>query len=300
MYINKSATPAYIAAVGMIEKYIRQYIESGELRDRFNAFDKEEVPWGTGFDISTILGATKYASKQAEHGDYDPNAFTLRFNTKTYGQYAVTLDPQKVNECIDSDAKSAEYAAQITESLYQGWTRDKNVAVSGECTKLIAKSALSGVEITLGADVDTWAIDFLTAVKTAVEDIREGIQGTAYGNTQVGSGYIAARDVVIVMSNATSASLDSHGYAKVFTPEYLDAANVTRITSNKIADNVALVTDARNIQVRRKYEKFVGPIENSDGSQNFFYNKEEYIEAAIDADSGLVAFPFKVIKTSEG
>lgn len=299
MYTNKSATPAYITAVGMIEKYIRQYFESGELRDRFNAFDKEEVPFGTGFDITTVLAATKQNSKAAEHGDYPANAFSLRFDTKTYGQYAVTLDPQKVNECIDSEERSAEYASLITESLYQGWTRDKNTAVAAECTKLIGKSTASGGTVELGTDVDAWAIDLLTQIKSHVEDLREGVTGTSYGNSIVAANLIAARDIVIVMSNATAAALDTHGYAKVFGADYLDTANVTRITSNKIAENTVLITDARNIQVRRKFEKLVGPLENSDGSQNFFYNKEEYIEAAIDTESGAVAFPFYVISTTE-
>lgn len=299
MYTNSSPTPQYVAAVQMIEKYIRQYFASGELQDRFQAFDKTAEPYGAGFDISVILAATKQTSKQAEHGSYPPNGFALRFATKTGGQYAVTLDPAKVNACVDSEAAAQEYAAMLTESLYQGWTRDKANAVATECGKIIAQSAKSGTKITLGADVEAWALSMLTQIKAQVMNLREGIKGSDYGNKIVGSNEIAANDIVIVMSHNTAATLDAYGYAKVFTPDYVDVNNVTRITSNKIEDNTVLIIDAKNIQVRKKYEAFVGPLQNSDGSQNFFYNREEYIEAAVAQTSNEVAFPFYVIKTQE-
>lgn len=302
MEINANYTLAFDATVGMIAKLVRQYIESGELSERFAAFDKEAVDFGNGFEIDVVLSATGNDSKQAEHGTYAPTTMALTFTTKVGKQYAVTMQENKVRECVGDTGKQQEYAAQLTESLYQGWVNDKNAGVAAVCTELIGKSALSGVTVTLGADVSAYAEDVIKEVKLAVEDIREGVAGTDYGNALVADKRIAARDVVVVMSNALAALLDVNGFAKAFSPEYLEARNITRITSNRIAENTVLITDARNIQVRRKYERMVGPIQNSDGSYNMFYNKEEYIAAAIASGgtyNGQVAFPFKVITTTE-
>lgn len=304
MNINSSVTLAIDSTVGMLAKLVRQYIESGELSERFAAFDKTEVEFGKGFEIDVVLAATKQSAgtKAAEHGTYAPTVMSLAFDTPTGGQYAVTMDEQRVRECVGDVAAQQQYAAELTESLYQGWIDDKNAAVAAECAKIIAQSAKSGGTVTLGADVDAYAQEVLRQLKTVVEDIREGYTGTEYGNTAVGSKRIAARDVAIVMSNALAATLDVNGYAKVFSPEYLQMVNVIRITSSRIEEGTVLITDARNIQVRRKYERLVGPIQNSDGSYNMFYNKYDYISAAIGASgtyANVVAFPFYVIKTTE-
>lgn len=302
MNLNADYTLAYNSTVGMIAKLVQQYIDSGALSERFNAFDKPAIEYGNGFELDTMLAASAQSTKAAEHGAFPPKVQSLVFSTVTGKQYAVTLDEKRVRECVgDAQAQSA-YAAELTESLYQGWYNDKNAAVAGELAKLIGKNNLSGATVTLGTDVAKFAEDMITAIKTWVENIREGVAGTDYGNAFVGSGRIAARDVVIVMSNSLAAMLDVYGYSKAFTPAYLETANVMRITSNRIAENTVLVTDTRNVQVRRKYEKFVGPIQNSDGSENFFYNKEEFIAAAIVSGGtydGQVAYPFKVITTTE-
>lgn len=311
MVINSNFTLKYNATLGMISKLVAQYLESGELRDRFSAFNKTAVEYGTGFEIDVVLASTKYApsagERAPEHGTYAPNAFALAFDTPTGGQYPITIQPQRIRECVDNLTMQEEYAAQLVESVYQGWTDDKNAAIAAEIAKIFGASEKSGATVTLGTGegaAEEWAVDMLTAIKTWVENFREGVTGTSYGNTIVGNGRIAARDVVICMSNATAAALDSHGFAKVFTPEYLEASGVTRVTSNRFADNTVVVMDARNIQVRRKYDYMTDAIQNSDGSYNLFYNKYEYIEAAIDgstggATSGQVAFPFIVISTTE-
>lgn len=304
MYINSSPAITYDATVQLLTRYVRLYIESGELSERFAALDKEEVRYGSGFDITTILSATKNATgtKLAEHGSYPPNAFTLRFSNEVGGQYGVSIDELRVQDCVGDEEKIRQYAAELTESLYQGYFDDKNAAIATEAAKIIAQSAKSSVAVTLGTDTKQYALDVLTEIKAAVEDIREGITGTSYGNTLVAGKRIAARDVIIIMSNSLAALLDTNGYARVFSPEYLQAANVVRITSNRIAENTVLITDTRNIQVRRHKERFVGPIENSDGTMNYFYNKYDFIEAAVATDttySGQVAFPFKVITTTE-
>ena len=134
MTIDTSFTGAYDATVNSISKLVRMFIESGELRDRFGVFDKPEVPYGDAYEVSVILGADNKVSSgnrtATEHGKYAINGEDLIFSTKTEGQYAVTFDEERVVACVNDVAKKEEYAAEIVQSLYQGWIRDKNAAVA--------------------------------------------------------------------------------------------------------------------------------------------------------------------------
>lgn len=299
--VNKSYELTYSDTVGLLSKLVSQYLRGSGLSSRFSALDKDAVRHGNGFEVDLVLAAKKQndgSTKADEHGSYKPKVMAMTFNKTIGGQYAVTLDERRVLECVGDDAKLQEYAAELTESLYQGWYDDKNAGVASAAAEIIEKAELSQVEISLGEDVAAFAQAVLMNVKAKVEDLREGITGTSFGNTFVGDQRVAARDIFLVMSNAMAATLDVYGYAKVFDAEYLQARNVTRITSNRIPENTVLITDTDNIQVRQKYEKFVD-IENSDGTMNFFYNKYEYVEPAIDATGSYVGFPFVVVKSKE-
>ena len=299
MTINTAYTGAYEATVLAVAKLVRQFVESGELRDRFAVFEKDAVEFGDAFELSVVLGQTNSATGTAatEHGKYSPQGFELIFSTTLSGQYAVTISDQKIKECVGDTAKQEEYAAELVQSLYQGWIRDKNTAVAAAATSLIT-GATHSTAVTIGTDTQEYATDMLTAAKTWCENLREGVTGRSYGNTNVGSNEISSRDIVLVMSNAMAALLDTYGYARSFNEEYLSLGEVRRVGSNKIADNTILVTDARNIQVRRKYDRMVGPIQNADGSYNMIYNKEEFI-AAAKTSAGIVAFPYIVIIGTE-
>ena len=61
MVINSNYELAFKATVGMVAKLVAQYIESGELKDRFSAFDKTAVEYGKGFEIDVVLAASKYS-----------------------------------------------------------------------------------------------------------------------------------------------------------------------------------------------------------------------------------------------
>lgn len=304
MNINTNYNLAFDATVGMIKKLVQTYIYGGELTSRFDIFDKDAVEYGQGFELSVLLAAAKQndgSTKADEHGVYRPKGMSLVFDKVFGGQFAVTLDERRVNECVGNAAKAQEYAAELVETLYQGWIDEKNKGVAESLGELVTAGTASVVNVPLGEDVAEFAQAILMNVKAKVEDLREGVTGASYGNTFVGDSRIAARDVVIVMSNTMAATLDVYGYAKVFSPEYVDTTGVRRITSSRIPEDTILITDARNVQVRRHFDKFV-EIENSDGSRNFFYNKYEFVAPAIangGTYDGQIGFPYVVIKKQE-
>ena len=306
MHINSNVTLNYNSTVGLITKLVKQYIDSGMLEERFRVFDAEPVEYGLGYSRATVLAATKQndgSSKAEEHGAFPPKVMATFQDTIIGGQWAVTLDRRRLNECVGDAAAAQEYAAELTESLYQGWITEKNKGVAGAAGEVIAKSDASGITVTLTEDQEEkFASTILMTIKAKVEDLKEGVKGSDYGNSFIGDSEIAAHDIVIVMSNDLAALLDVYGFARVFAPEYLRENRVRRVTSNKIAADTVLITDARNISARDKYEEFVD-IRNSDGTINYFYNKYQYISAAIANDEGTyngqVAYPYYVIKKTE-
>lgn len=297
--INTAPNNELSATYGALIKRVKQYLTSGRIKSRFSVFDGEEIKHGKGYEVNILLGATNKTdpnTKYDEHGEYKSNTVTLFSEQLIRGKYAITISAEKLAEITGDDTKQAEFAAELADTLYQGEIDDRNAAIYN-AINILNTSPNSTASVTIGTDISQAAIDFLTTIKAKVDDFYEGVTGTSYGNTYVGDKRMSAEKVVIIMSNATGAWLDGNGYAKVFTDSYLQATGVTKITTNRMPDNVVIVTDSRNIQYHKKFESFV-EIPQSDGSYNDFYNKDAYCDTMKNSD-GVVAFPYVVIQGTE-
>lgn len=270
-----------------IEKYVRQYIESGALKTRFDFFESDEITNGIGFEINLILGATGSTQKQDEHGKYNPKVMTVVSNTNEKWQYAVTIDEAEVEKCTGNEEKVQEYAMKLTESLYQGWIDKKNVLVSGAIERLLSRAPTASYAVE--QNTGETARNLLVAIKSKVNDFLEGVTGNSYNNTIIGNDRIASERIAVLVSNTTKAMLDVHGYGTTFNKEYADIP-VEIIATNRLDDGVALVTDARNIQVH-KWRENIKRIENSDFSYNIFHNVLYRIDAMQDSTTFVSAFP---------
>lgn len=302
-YINAVPEAALEPTYNALIKYVKQYITSGHLRSRFDVFEREAVELGAGIETNIILAATNLQTtaetpKPAEHAVYKPKVVTIISNVKTPAKYAVTIDECRLAKCVGSREKLEEYAAELVQSLYQGWINDKNAGVAAALERLVAAAPVP-VQIPLNAgNPSAFAESLLTNVKAAVEDLREGVTGASYNNVEIGDSRIAAEKVVMVMSNATAALLDTYGFSKAFNPEYLETRGVERVTSSRVPENTVIITDSRNIILHKNCEKFV-TITNSDGSVNHFYNVAYFIDAAIRSDEDTVGFPIKILQGKE-
>lgn len=305
-YINTAPAAGLEATYNALLKYVKQYITSGNLKSKFDIFEREEVTKGAGIESNIILAATNVrpteaTARAAEHGTYTPKVFTLISTGRKPAQYAVTVNKDRLSLCVNDDEALRKYAAELTESLYQGWVNDKNAGVSQGLTSLVQVATTAAtVDIAIGAGGQAYADALIAAIKTQVEDMREGVTGASYGNTEIGASRIAADTVAIVMSNATAAFLDTYGYAKAFNDEYLAAGDVERVTSSRIAENTIIVTDSRNIILHKRNEDFVD-IPNSDGSHNLFYNVNYFMDIAggeVD-EAKIIGYPIKIIKGTE-
>lgn len=307
-YINKAPAAALEATYNALLKYVMQYITNGNLKSKFDIFEREAVEMGAGIESNIILAATNVKTaattpKAEEHGTYTPKVFTLISTARKPAQYAVTVEPARLALCVNNKAALQKYAAELVESLYQGWTNDKNAAVATGLNTLVTTVGTNAISIEIGDGKQDYADALLTAIKTQVEDIREGVEGNSYGNTDIGTSRIAADTVVIVMSHATAAFLDTYGYSKAFNEEYMQASNVERVTSNRVDENTIIVTDSRNVILHKRRDELVD-IKNSDGSINYFYNVDYFVDVATgastaDSDVTIVGYPIKVIKGVE-
>lgn len=317
--VNAAPAAELESTYNALIKYVKQYIESGELRTRFDVFQREDVTEGGGIEVNIILSAAPVLAttgsgnisftKAAEHGKYNPKVVTLFSTKRSKAQYAVTIDECRLRLCVGDEAKLREYAAELTESLYQGWTDDKNTYVYEALDTLYGAANVSGrgnKELTIPTDgtateaqLQDYARRAISYIKSCVEDFAEGVTGESYGNEDIATWRIAARSVAIVMSNYTASVLDVYGYANAFNEEYLKTRDITRITTNRMPDFNILITDARNIILHRRCDNLV-EIKNSDGSRNVFYNVDYFIDAAIDgkaeaAPYGIAQFPVRAL-----
>lgn len=298
MTINGNVTLNYDSTVKAVYKLVRQYIESGELRDHFDAFDGDEIAYGNSYEMTVLLGGTKSSNPQNSdaHGSFAPNGFQLSFSTTIDNRYQVTMTPDDIMACMTGESEYNEYAAKLTQTLYQGWIDDKNAAIYDALDTLMTSPA-SKVTVTLGTDVLQFARDMIATIKAKVNSFREGVTPSSYGNTTGGTARnIAARRIAIVMSHDLAATLDANGYAQAFNAQYLETADVVRIATNRLEGDSVLVTDVRNVQVHPRFEALTH-IPNPDGGENIFYKKKMFVEAAKTGTQ--VAFPYVVIETTE-
>lgn len=293
IFVNNVPTAELDTTYKMLHKYVEQYLTSGRIKSKFDFFETEELRYGEGFEINITYAAdgtdTATTARLAEHGNYAPNTLNVIVKAPFERQYGVTIDEKRIARCVGNEAKLREYAGELVDSLMQGEITDKNAAVYTEINKLA--NVPSSVTVTqASAGEEAIAAAFLQATKAKVEDFREGVTGASYGNDSAPANkYIAAEKIAIIMSNTLASILDVYGFAKVFSPEYLQANNVERITTARAPENTIFITDGRNIQVKRVWQKDVS-IMNSDGSVNEFHNVKLQV-AGLFTDAGVPIFP---------
>lgn len=290
---------------GKLFKIVEEIITSGNLKSRFDIFEREAVELGDGIETTVVLASDgqDYSgddpatnTKYSEHGYYKANTVNIVSTAKKPRQYAKTVKDSEIAQSVNSREKMIRLAEEIINSLYQGWIDDKNKYVAAALSELATNA--TAVNVPIGTDNKTYALALLAQIRAVVADLEEGVTGESYGNAEIGKKSIAAEQIVVVINPATKALLEVYGLADAFNRDDRDPS-VTWLVSNKIAENTAIITDSRNIVLRKRWDKLV-PIPNSDGSINYFYNVDYFIDLQVtNSTTSSPAFPVKVIKGTE-
>ncbi len=289
-------------------KYAKMYIESGNLKSRFDIFESEEAVHGQAIETRVILAAEgkdlndanpNTNNKYEEHAYYKGKVFTVVATDSKPRQYGITVSDRQINKVVHTEEEAQRFAAELVQSLYQGWISDKNKYLAaifdGIITNATGKTTVNYPAS--GADDEKYAKAFLTAIKTKVKEFREGVTGASYGNAEVGQSEIASSDIVVIINSATASLLDSYGLASTFHDDYLKT-DVTFVESSKIPENRAVIVDKRNIVLKKRFERLVD-IPNSDGSYNWFLNVDFFIDANKNTAGTVYAFPVWVVEGVE-
>lgn len=311
MAINAKSVPSaeYQAGVskwtGKLFKIVEEIITSGNLKSRFDIFERDAVELGDGVETTIVLASDgqDYSgndpannNKYSEHAYYKANTINIVSTAKKPRQYAKTVKDSEIAKTVNSREKLIRLAEEYVASLYQGWIDDKNKYVAAALAELATNATT--VNVPIGTDNKTYALALLAQIRAVVADLEEGVTGMSYGNAEIGSKSIAAEQVVVVINPATKALLEVYGLADAFNRNDRDPS-VTWLVSNKVAKNTAIITDSRNIVLRKRWDKLV-EIPNSDGSINYFYNVDYFIDLQVtNSTSKSPAFPVKVIKGTE-
>lgn len=290
---------------GDLYRVMSELIYEGNLKSRFDAFESEAAEMGAGLEVSIILAAkgqdysktSTGSNKYEEHAFYKPKVINIVSTERKPKQYAVTVSDEEIALASTSRDKMIRKAEAYVNTLYQGWINDKNSSIADAIAQIAANASWTQ-NITIGADPKAYALELLSTLQGAVDELREGVTGTTYGNTEVGEDRIAAERIVVLVNPNTKALLNVYGLADAFNRSDREV-DVIWLTSNRIAENTAIVTDARNIVLKRRWEQLVD-IKNSDGSMNYFYNVDYFIDVLVtDTTTNRPALPVKVIKGTE-
>lgn len=287
---------------GALFKIVKTLIETSDLKTRFDVFEDENIEVGNGYETSIILAQKGQDSagdnpetnnKYEEHGYYKANTVNIvNFTTKPR-QYAVTVKDSEIAKIMNNKAKMVEFAEKLVNSLYQGWTDDKNKYVA-EAIKLLQTKTANVQNITITPDIKEYSLAMLAAIMGTAATFREGIEGEQYGNNEIGKNSIASNEIVVLINPNTYALLKVYGLAEAFHRGDRET-DVTFIESARLDENTAIVTDKRNISTRKRWEDLV-KIPNSDGSWNFFYNTDWFIDYQVtNSTTQTPAFPAKII-----
>lgn len=312
MAIKAKSVPSaeYAAGVskwtGKLFKIVEEIITSGNLKSRFDIFEREAVELGDGVETTIVLASDgqDYSgddpatnnNKYSEHAYYKANTINIVSTAKKPRQYAKTVKDSEIAKTVNSREKLIRLAEEYISSLYQGWIDDKNKYVAAALAELATNATT--VNVPIGTDNKTYALALLAQIRAVVADLEEGVTGTSYGNAEIGSKSISAEQVVVVINPATKALLEVYGLADAFNRNDRDPS-VTWLVSNRVAENTAIITDSRNIVLRKRWDKLV-EILNSDGSINYFYNVDYFIDLQVtNSTTKSPAFPVKVIKGTE-
>lgn len=308
MAIKTGSTPSaeYSAGVskwtGKLFKIVEEIITSGNLKSRFDIFERDAIELGDGVETTIVLASDgqDYAggdpatnNKYSEHAYYKANTINIVSTAKKPRQYAKTVKDSEIAKTVNSREKLIRLAEEYISSLYQGWIDDKNKYVAAALAELATNATT--VNVPIGTDNKTYALALLAQIRAVVADFEEGVTGKSYGNNEIDTKSIAAEQVVVIIHPATKALLEVYGLADAFNRDDRNPS-VTWLVSNKVAENTAIITDSRNIVLRKRWDKLV-EIPNSDGSINYFYNVDYFIDLQVtNSTTKSPAFPVKVIK----
>lgn len=311
MAIKARSVPSaeYLAGVskwtGKLFKIVEEIITSGNLKSRFDIFERDAIELGDGVETTIVLASDgqDYSgddpttnNKYSEHAYYKANTINIVSTAKKPRQYAKTVKDSEIAKTVNSREKLIRLAEEYISSLYQGWIDDKNKYVAAALVELATHATT--VNVPIGTDNKTYALALLAQIRAVVADLEEGVTGKSYGNNEIGTKSIAAEQVVVIINPATKALLEVYGLADAFNRDDRDPS-VTWLVSNKVAKNTAIITDSRNIVLRKRWDKLV-EIPNSDGSINYFYNVDYFIDLQVtNSTTKSPAFPVKVIKGTE-
>lgn len=308
MAINAKSVPSagYTAEVskwtGKLFKIVEEIITSGNLKSRFDIFERDAVELGDGVETTIVLASDgqDYSgdnpttnNKYSEHAYYKANTINIVSTAKKPRQYAKTVKDSEIAKTVNSREKLIRLAEEYIASLYQGWVDDKNKYVAAALAELATHA--SAVNVPIGTDNKAYALALLAQIRAVVADFEEGVTGASYGNAEIGNKSISAEQTVVIINPTTKALLEVYGLADAFNRNDRNP-NVTWLVSNKVAKDTAIITDSRNIVLRKRWDKLV-EIPNSDGSVNYFYNVDYFIDLQVtDSTANSPAFPVKVIK----
>lgn len=245
---------------GQIGKIAQQVIEGMDIRSKFDVFDKSDIEYGEGLEVTLYEEAT--GLEYNANGNYtsfpNPVGHTLLFNKTDDFVFFTKINKFDINKA-SFDAASAEKNAEvIVETLYDGDRLRKNTkvyellntAVAGTPSNAGTTQIVNGGQFAEVTDKAT-AEAFVLSVKLLAGAMRNEPEiVNPYGLKKT-----ASRRIVLVLPYQLRVKVNTYLKAQSSDAEYLqyDVDEIVEVPATATGNAVYLVDDRYVMIKKRKF-----------------------------------------------
>lgn len=165
---------------GLIGKIGKQLVEGETINSEFSGLFKEGYRTGRDLEIAVYKAATgvDYSATDAPEAPF-PQKQILLFKGATKRTYPVKIDDKEIREGALDEARAAEIAGEIVQTLYSGAFKEENAEVRALFADAVDTDTGAGVQIIDGGTyaepaTETDAKALLAKIKNFAKLIRAG------------------------------------------------------------------------------------------------------------------------------
>jgi hypothetical protein len=165
---------------GLIGKIGRQLVEGETINSEFSGLFKEEYKTGRELEVAVYKAATgvDYSATDAPEAPF-PQKEVLIFKSATKRTYPVKIDDKEIREGALDEARAAEIAGEIVQTLYSGAFKEENKEIKSIIRGAVDTDTGAGQQIIDGGSyaepaTETDAKALLAKIKNFAKLIRAG------------------------------------------------------------------------------------------------------------------------------
>ena len=271
---------------GLIGKIGKQLVEGETINSEFAGLFKEEYKTGRELEVAVYKAATgvDYSATDAPEAPF-PQKEILIFKGATKRTYPVKIDDKEIREGALDEARAAEIAGEIVQTLYSGAFKEENAEIKALFADAVDTDAGAGVQIIDGGTyaepaTETDAKALLAKIKNFAKLIRAGKAEVNPKGLEVKAPVVCA----LIPYNAIT-GIDVYARLGAENPEYtrFDLDEVYEYVPDEDEDPAIYIFDSRYAQVSKIHPDSYKeqPVAGCDNVNAFLHRYIQYAACSL-------------------